>query len=217
MAAIAIGVLLSAGCGPQQSETETETEPSTKTTAPSSSAASSSSPFPTDVTTQPDSAPDIRGRDTALIRDFVEFATHPSEQTAAALPFATVVRLGLGRDLLTTVRGNDISDASKWVLDVEYFRATSGPFNALRPVKTTVNEDRTEPGGNGSPFKVSVGEHPHCASPPMAPPDGLQTLRRVSLQPADDTIDTCLRWFSVDLFLNQERRVVAVTLDVWEP
>lgn len=213
MAAIAIGVLLSAGCGPQQPETESSTE----TSAPSTSAASSPLPSPTDATQHPDSAPDTQGRDTALIRDFVEFATHPSEHAAAALPFAPVVRLGLGRDLLTTVRGNDISDAANWVLDVEYFRATSGPFNALRPVKMTVNEERTEPGGNGSPFKVSVGEHPHCASPPMAPPDGLQTLRRVSLQPADDTIDTCLRWFSVDLFLNQERRVVAVTLDIWEP
>lgn len=161
--------------------------------------------------------PGNEGRDARLVRDFIEFATAPSERTAAALRFGPVVRLGLGLDLIATVRDSDISDAANWVLDVEYFRAYNGPFSALRPVATRVSEARDEPGSNASLFEVSVGEHPHCAGPPMEPPDGLQALRRVSLQPAGNSIDSCLSWYSVDLFLDQERSVVAVTLDIWEP
>lgn len=31
------------------------------------------------------------------------------------------------------------------------------------------------------------------------------------------SITSCLAWFAVDLFINDRSRVVAVTLDLWEP
>jgi hypothetical protein len=66
-------------------------------------------------------------------------------------------------------------------------------------------------------MQVSLGDHPHCASPPVPPPRGMAGARRVSVQPDENSITSCLAWFSVDLFLDEHRNVVAVTLDIWEP
>jgi hypothetical protein len=42
-------------------------------------------------------------------------------------------------------------------------------------------------------------------------------MRRVSVQPAAGSIDSCLDWFTVDLFVTRSGEVAAVTLDLWEP
>lgn len=64
---------------------------------------------------------------------------------------------------------------------------------------------------------VSVGPHPHCASPPVPAPAEVASLRRVSVQPSPESGDSCLSWWTVDLFLTPEGEVAAVTLDIWEP
>lgn len=51
----------------------------------------------------------------------------------------------------------------------------------------------------------------------MPSPKGFEGHQRVSIQPAETTIDSCLSWFSVDLFVNGDGRIAAVTLDIWEP
>ncbi|MDO9439914.1 MAG: hypothetical protein Q7T73_03395 [Beijerinckiaceae bacterium] len=216
-AVTAVGLLLLFGCGAPRPEVGGAAAPISKTTAPPSQAATPSPSATTDITRDPSPAPGTGKNDTALVRNFLEFAAEPSEQTAAPLQFAPDVRLGLGRDLVVTVRGDEVQGAAKWVLDVDYFRAYNGPFSALQTVRTRLGATQPKPGDKASLLQVSVGEHPRCAGPSEAPPDGLRVLRRVSLQPSAATMDSCLSWFSVDFFLNQDRRLEAVTLDIWEP
>jgi len=40
-------------------------------------------------------------------------------------------------------------------------------------------------------------------------------LRRVSVLPRD--MESCLQWWTVDLFLTLDGKIAAVTLDLWEP
>jgi len=49
----------------------------------------------------------------------------------------------------------------------------------------------------------------------MPPPDQVAALRRISIQPT--STDSCLEWWTVDLFLTDIGSMAAVTIDVWEP
>jgi len=49
----------------------------------------------------------------------------------------------------------------------------------------------------------------------MPPPDQVAVLRRISIQPTGT--DSCLEWWTVDLFLTDIGSIAAVTIDVWEP
>jgi hypothetical protein len=64
-------------------------------------------------------------------------------------------------------------------------------------------------------MQVTVGPHDLCASPPVAAPPERGGLRRVSVQPVGDI--PCLMGWTVDLFLTDEGRIAAVTLDFGEP
>ena len=140
----------------------------------------------------------------------MEFALDPSPATAAEVPFAAGgVSIGLGPDLLDQVPVDQLADPDSWVLEPEVFRAYVPPFSALATVGR-----RPDSAGQS---QVSVGPHPHCASPPQPHPIEVAELRRVSFQPAEGSIDSCLMWFTVDLFVNGDGEVVAVTLDIWEP
>jgi hypothetical protein len=97
----------------------------------------------------------------------------------------------------------DLLHRAAWVLSADPFRGQVGPFSALELL------------GRNVPTTISVGPHPHCASAPMPPPTDLVGSRRVSIQPKD--IDTCLLWWTVDLFVSSTGRSEAVTLDLWEP
>lgn len=143
--------------------------------------------------------------DRQLIDDFLAFADEPGAPSASALPFADAVAIGLGPDLHRTLAGDDLADPAAWEIDVPDFRAYVGPFSAL------------EVAADAGPATVSVGEHPHCASPPMPPPTEVGDLRRISAQPADDSIDSCLQWWTVDLFVTDDGRIAAVTMDLYEP
>jgi len=144
--------------------------------------------------------------DVDLTRAFRAFATAPSPGTASEVPFAPEVRLGAASRLLSTVDADDVDDPRAWVLRLEYFRGYSGPFSALELVQD-----------HGDGLTTSVGPHPHCAGPPVPAPHALDDLRRVSLQPSSRSVDSCLDWFTVDLFVDDAGTVRAVTLDLWEP
>lgn len=136
---------------------------------------------------------------------FVAFAKDPTAETLDALPMADQVSLGLGPTLLTTVPGQELLDPATWIMDVEEFRAYVGPFPILGSLET---EDR---------WQVEVGHHRHCAGDPMPVPDGLQSATQISIQPNEATIDSCLQWYTVDLFVGADDTIEAVTLDLWEP
>lgn len=221
-AVVAASLLLVAACGgnsPTADVAEREEQtPSASGSSPTATASRAPSVRPAEQTSAPRPSPVVRDEDRSLIRDFVAFAVRPSADTAGRLPFAGEVQLGLGRDLKATLGTAETADMSAWVLQAEYFRAYNGPFNALEPIQRHAAETRTDSvGTRDDAFDVSVGDHPHCASPPVPAPHGFERHRRVSVQPSESSIDSCLSWFTVDLFVTGKGRIEAVTLDIWEP
>lgn len=196
-AAIAV---LAAGCG--STPTASGPVPSAPTTAP------------TTAPTSPPAGPSADDRD--LARALVALASSPGPETLAAAHFAPEVALGLGRRLEVVQPRDGLTRTSGWSIDAASFRAYAGPFNALELLAAQAADPPLGTARGVAAFAVTVGPHPHCAGPPVPAPRGLEHLRRVSLQPATGTIDGCLEWFSVDLFVDADG-IVAVTLDLWEP
>jgi hypothetical protein len=209
-----LALLLATACA-DNSSAEKERSGSKSPTPSDSSPAST----PTTVETNPAEADaTATAQDVRLMRDFVAFAVEPSAETAAPLPFATEIQLGLSRDLTVTLDKSSVPEASAWVIDSEAFRGYVGPFSALRLVERHAAKAKSQSvSGHRSVFTVSVAEHPNCASPPVPAPKGFGNLRRLSVQPSEGSIDSCLSWFSVDLFLDAKGAIRAVTLDIWEP
>jgi len=160
---------------------------------------SGSAPQPT--TAGPRETPTLAEQ--GLVRALAEFARTPVAGTLGAVPFADTVRLGLSDRLMTERASPDLVRPDAWVLSANPFRGHVGPFSALELLSRS------------APTTISVGPHAHCASPPVPPPTDLVRLRRVSIQPKD--IDTCLLWWTVDVFVSPAGRIEAVTLDLWEP
>ena len=139
------------------------------------------------------------------VRDaLVAFARQPSDETWASVPFADRVRLGLGERLLRTRSAQELRDAAAWKLDIALFRGGVGPFSALDVLAA-----------HKGPLEHREGSYRRCASPSRAPPRSLSRLRRLSIQPHESA--SCLRWFAVDVFVDENGEIRAVTLDRWEP
>lgn len=173
----------------------------TAPTGPTDSSVTTSLPVPT---TEP-TTEDVLPSDRAVVDAFLQFAQESDSVTFSRLPLADSVSLGLGPQIINSVEAESLLDAEAWILDVEVFRAHTGPFSALELLRTLEGHS------------VQVGEHPHCAGPPQPPPSGLADLRRVSIQPPAKSIDTCLDWMTVDFFVDESGQVRAITMDVWEP
>lgn len=141
------------------------------------------------------------GEDNALVEALVAFARAQGELDA--LPLGDEVALGLAAELLTMASPAELADPGAWQLDVEFFRARTGPFSALE----LLAPDR--------PHRIIVGPHNHCASPPVRAPEGFADHHRISIQPEDVT--SCIEWFTVDLFVGETGAVEAITLDLFEP
>jgi hypothetical protein len=143
--------------------------------------------------------------DRELMRALATFAQSPTDSNWRRLRLAPRVELGLGRRLIVERTTRELRDPAAWTIKVEgFFRARVGPFSAL-PLLAN----------NRDALSVAVGAHPHCASPPKPPPQQVIALRRVSVEPKN--LNSCLSWFSVDAFVDDDGRVRAITLDLWEP
>jgi len=175
-----------------------EATPTTSTTEPQPTSTTSTTTT-TSTTAQP------TGSDISLVGVFVDFAKSPSPETFSSLPLADSVALGLGPQIISSVEETHLQDREAWVIDVVEFRAYTGPFSALDLLDSL------------DQYTVQVGEHAHCAGPPQPPPDGLEKYRRVSVQPSDDSIDSCIAWTTVDFFVGPSGLVEAITMDLWEP
>lgn len=137
-----------------------------------------------------------------LVDQFRAFAANPSPSLLAETPIDPQVQLGLGTEIVKTLPSTElIASAKAWVLPVEMYAAAVGPSSALDVL--------AKPG----PVQITVGPHPHCASPPRPAPAGLEAAQRISVQP---TSSECLRWYTVDFFL-VDGLVKAITVDYWEP
>lgn len=143
--------------------------------------------------------PDPDANDTAIVEAFSAFAI--SGEGFENLRLAPKVGVGLAGRIVRTVEAADLADAAEWVIDEEGFRARTGPFSALDLV--------------AGESTITVGPHARCVSPPVAAPEGFSQHRRVSLQPVGAT--SCLEWSSVDLFIDTDGRIAAITLDLFEP
>jgi spore germination protein GerM len=141
-------------------------------------------------------------QEAAVMAALETFAKDPAANFAA-VALADEVSLGLGPDLIRTMDAADLADPAAWVMDIDLFRARAGTASAL----DLLAEER--------PRRVVTGDHLHCASPPVAAPSGLEGFTRISTQPTDAT--SCLEWFSVDVFVDGDGDIVAVTIDLYEP
>ena len=156
-------------------------------------------------TTTTTTTPVATDADLSLVEAFVDFAKHVDDETFSWLPLADSVMLGLGPETMNTFLSSDLRNSEAWVLELEAFRAYVGPFSALELL------DRLDD------YQVNIGPHPHCVPPSQPAPIGLEDHRRVSVQPKIESIDSCLQWFTVNLFVATTGLIEAITLDLWEP
>lgn len=141
----------------------------------------------------------------AVVDSLRQFASDPTAQSHASVPFVDTVTLTLGPALAFSRPGADLADPAEWSIDegAEGFRAYAGPFSAL----DLLAQPRD--------IAVTAGPHDHCAGPPMPVHQDLEGRRQISIQPTDAT--SCLEWWVVDLFLTDSGEIAGVTLDLWEP
>lgn len=146
----------------------------------------------------------------AAIRDaLVQLGTGDQLATdaMAVIPFADKVALGLHNEIEKTLTKEELRNPGAWSINrPEGYAEFTGPFDALETLQA------------GPETVVTIGEHPHCAGPPLAPPLGFEDHVQVSIQPAEGTIDSCIPWFAVDLWLDTDSGAVeAVTLALFGP
>lgn len=190
------------------SSTTADAGPTTTDQSQTSEPADTSEPAsaPSEPTTSSEPSPPADPIDIAAAID--AFANSPSPSTFDALPLAEQVTLGLGPNIITQLDAAALRDSSAWQIKMpngELFRGTVGPSSAIELIASGATDE----------LVYAVGEHPHCAGPPVAAPPGFEDHQRVSVQPQADQIESCLQWFTVDLFIN-DGTIEAITHDHWE-
>jgi len=141
----------------------------------------------------------VTGADAALAARFYRFAADPS----LGAPFVdgdvwTGIEDGL---TATTVSAARRADLAAWRLQGEYAER-SGPFSALDVLASS-----------GGYYEVHRGVVGTCPAGDDATPPELAGLRAVSLTVPEDSIDSCLSWWGVTLFLDGDQiRGVALRL-----
>jgi hypothetical protein len=167
----------------------------------------------TEILIRPDEAGVPMGDEMAMLEDLVLFARSPDEKALNGVPLSgDGVWIGLAEELMVRRTPEELADPAAWTLDAEAFRGRVGPFSALDLLADW------DQGQNAPPVReamVIVGDHPHCASPQIAAPGEVADLRRLSIQPIGP--DSCLTWWTVDLFIGPDGSIHAITLDLYEP
>lgn len=149
----------------------------------------------------PDLGP-VTGPDAALARQFYRFAADPS----LGAPFVdgpvwTGIEDGLAA---TTVSGARRADLAAWQLDAEYAER-GGPFSALDVVAAS-----------GGYYEVRRGVVGTCPGGPATAPAELAGLRAITLTVPEDSIDSCMSWWGVTLFVDHDR-IRGVALRIGSP
>jgi len=153
----------------------------------------------------PSSTPTGQLGDQRIVDALIAFSRSRSAPSFEAVPFAKTVALGLADRIDVSRDREELRQSEAWVL------MPAGPWRGRAVAPFTALDLLASSGA----ITVSIGPHPHCASPPVPAPAGFAAQRRVSVQPTQ--IDTCILWWTVDLFVSGSGQIEAVTLDVWEP
>lgn len=166
-------------------------------------------PAPPSAPARPDPAPQrppttpVTAADLALVDAFTAYAARPDAHTAAAVPFAREVRLGLGENLFASLGAGDLSDPASWLLGLDAYGRT-GPLDVLHPVRA-----------HRGRFRVTVDQRPRCSGRAHRAPARFREARRVTILPT--RVESCLDWYAVDLYVDRAGLVRGVTLELWEP
>ncbi len=122
------------------------------------------------------------------------------------IPLAAEVAIVLHDAVDRLVPKDELRDPAAWTIDRDRYADFSGPFNPL----TTI--------ARGPETEVTLGPHPHCVGDPLDPPQGYEDRLRISIQPAEGTIDSCIAWYAVDLFYDVDAGTIdAVSLALFGP
>jgi len=153
------------------------------------------------------------GDEMAMLEALTLFARTDDPQFLADVPFSVDgVRLGLADRLIVVLSPEELVRPKAWHLTAEAFRGFVGPFSALE-LLASWGPDSARPFVREA--SVTVGPHPHCVSPAVPAPPEVAELRRLSIQPVGEL--ACPAWWTVDLFLEPDGDIAAVTLDRYEP
>ncbi|WP_296605598.1 PASTA domain-containing protein [Nocardioides sp.] len=132
----------------------------------------------------------VTGRDAALARLFYRFAADPS----LGAPFVDgPVWTGIeDGPVATAVSEARRADLAAWRLDSEYAER-GGPFSALDVAAAS-----------GGYYEVGRGVAGTCPGGDGAAPPELAGLRAITLTVPGDSIDSCLSWWAVTLFVDHD-------------
>lgn len=147
---------------------------------------------------------EIPGPLLALAEALVARATDPEElaDTGDLSPHRDGVRFYAADRLVRVASPDELADPQTWVLRIEELSGFAGPFDVLESLR-----DRQ--------LAVAVGPEPHCAGPPKDAPSGFEDATRLAITTTDG--DSCIDWAVVNLYVDDDARLVAVQLDLFGP
>lgn len=145
---------------------------------------------------------DTEDGDDVVAFTFGDFAAG-GEGSFDDLPVAEQVLLALGSQVYARKAAMELADRRAWSINAPFYADLAGPFNLL--IQTP------------APARFNVGPHDRCASSvPLPAPPELARYRRISIQPAEDTIESCIDWWSMELFVD-DGEIVGVAGDAFGP
>ena len=145
----------------------------------------------------------VLGPDAVLARQFYRFAADPS----LGAPFAPEeVWVGIEHGpTAVSLTGAELTDPTAWRIGTGYAERT-GPFSALEVLASSAGY-----------FELHPGVVPTCSHVNAEAPPELVGLRAVTLTPAPDTVQACMQWWGVTLFLDSQDRIRGVALRLGSP
>lgn len=155
-------------------------------------------PFRVDRSGAPPSVPSVEANELALL--ISTFA-----QGGAPPPLADRVVLRLADEARVVRSAAELADPSGWFVPAEGFRARTGPFDLLAPLR-----DRPQ---------LRIDEQrltPRCAGEPVDWwPTFTLAASPITMEPIG--VDSCLEWYSLTVLPDGRGAIAEVVLDLWEP
>jgi hypothetical protein len=121
----------------------------------------------------------------------------------ASLPLADEVVVMLGPVVYATPTAAELAEPAPWRSEEMAFAEAIGEFSALDVL------------ARSHAVRFTEGPIPWCAGPARRWPGRIAGLRQVTIEPVG--IDSCIEWFGVSLFIDDNDRIAGVALDLFGP